>query len=440
MWEVLSQVVVTCCFVGLVVVLFRSRVDYVSYSVIFMSVAVATTVLVHRETVTFDDFVLAVEWRVVLFLICLFVIVEILGEKRFFEEIASRIVVKYYDNTRKMFWILCLTATFCAALIEDLSIALIFIPIVVSVCRKLMINPTPFMMGISICINLASTLTPFGSAENILIAEEFNLGFGWFLVTLVPYFLVTVFVTLLLLDRFVLQKMKDKWAPKCVPLPEQVDDPMKGDSISRRDFRKNAITLAVFIGLLICVPDLLVAAVVGVLLFVFVNRDHDGKQRRVVLSRYLSKIDYKLIYFFVCLFLLVFCMEVNGTLDLLEGALYHLAEHDIFVLSIIVLVTTSLLSGFIDNVPVTILFIPILSHLVNEVALPLNPLIVAFILGINLGGNFLPQGAACDMATLELAQKYGVEELNYHRMAKVGGFFALLHVMLGILYLAVLIY
>ncbi len=66
--------------------------------------------------------------------------------------------------------------------------------------------------------------------------------------------------------------------------------------------------------------------------------------------------------------------------------------------------------------------------------------LIAFILGINLGGNFLPQGAACDMMTLELAKRNHIHEMNYNKLLKVGGLFALLHVLIGIGYLWFYIY
>ena len=65
---------------------------------------------------------------------------------------------------------------------------------------------------------------------------------------------------------------------------------------------------------------------------------------------------------------------------------------------------------------------------------------IAFILGINLGGNFLPQGSAADMMTLELSQQHCVEDLTYQKLTIVGGLFALLHIVLGIGYLALYIY
>ncbi|MBA7519630.1 hypothetical protein ES705_11710 [subsurface metagenome] len=44
------------------------------------------------------------------------------------------------------------------------------------------------------------------------------------------------------------------------------------------------------------------------------------------------------------------------------------------------------------------------------------------------------------MMTLELSTKYCVDGLNYRRLLKIGGLFALLHVMLGIGYLALIIF
>jgi Na+/H+ antiporter NhaD/arsenite permease-like protein len=72
--------------------------------------------------------------------------------------------------------------------------------------------------------------------------------------------------------------------------------------------------------------------------------------------------------------------------------------------------------------------------------LPEIPIYIAFILGINLGGNFLPQGSAADMMTLELSTKYCVEGMNYKKLLKIGGLFALLHIIIGIVYLGIIIF
>ena len=126
-------------------------------------------------------------------------------------------------------------------------------------------------------------------------------------------------------------------------------------------------------------------------------------------------------------------------IDLLEIFVLSIIPSHLFLLSVLILVFTSLLSGLLDNVPVTVLFLPIIDVLTQPpVEFASAPLLIAFILGINLGGNILPQGSAADMMTLELSKKYCADDLNYKRLFKVGGIFAVLHILLGIGYLAVM--
>lgn len=423
-----------------------------------------------------------------------------MNDKRVFEEIARRITTKAHTNVRRFFWIMCLISTLSAALIEDLSVAVIFIPVVISTCHKMNVNPTPFLLGITICINLASTLTPFGSAENILIAAGFNLSTWWFIQNFGLYFVGATLLTLFLLDQIVLKKEFTKYyLPGCV---DDEEAPEGGEAVKRarasalaagkddkdgkdnkdekgkkgkrhekdektgkyekgkksvaleeeemiilerpadpREFKKNLVGLLVFVVLLFVVPNILLSGLIGLMIFVFLNPREDAEgTKRPAISYYFAKVDYKLVYFFICLFILVFCMEVNGTLDALKHFIQTTAPGDVFLLSLVILGTTSLLSGLLDNVPVTVIFIPLIQSLIADAGHFGVPLLIAFILGINLGGNFLPQGAACDMMTLELAKKNCVYDMTYKKLLKFGGLFALLHVALGIGYLALLIY
>jgi Na+/H+ antiporter NhaD/arsenite permease-like protein len=133
-------------------------------------------------------------------------------------------------------------------------------------------------------------------------------------------------------------------------------------------------------------------------------------------------------------------MQINGSIQLIEQLLEKIKPNSLFILAIVILLVSSLASGLIDNVPVTLVFLPIINILISQHNFPVIPLVLAFILGINLGGNFLPQGTAADMMTLELAQKNGVDDVNYKSLTKMGALFASIHVLLGVGYLAFIIY
>ncbi len=491
-----SQIVVGLCFSILIIVLFFEDEDYLSYAVALMLIAGVASGLDPSlpEARNLDNYIHAIDWEVIFFLIAMFAIVEILNETMIFHAIAKFIVKKYSHNTRLMFYVLCTISTLCAAVIEDLSVAIIFIPIIVLACQEMEINPYPFLLGMTICINLASTLTPFGSAENIMIASTFDISLGFFISKLGLFFIFTAIITLVLLDRIVLSKsLRSKYdGVQDIPIEEweeaerierekknscqskdfedsgdsggsddSGDSSVSGDSGNSADatdveksksstlfddivfkprlVRLNFIGFGIFIVLILLISEIFVAGVLGMVVFVFLNAKNgkDGKFDPA-LSKYLSKVDYKLIYFFMCLYILVYLMVINGTVALIEQLILGLEIDSVFWLSVTILIITSIMSGFMDNAPVTIMFLPIIEYLTDGLGYAETPILIAFILGVNLGGNFLPQGSAADMMTLELGQQYCVFELTYRKLTKVGGSFALLHVILGIGYIALM--
>ncbi|KKK76188.1 hypothetical protein LCGC14_2866180, partial [marine sediment metagenome] len=53
---------------------------------------------------------------------------------------------KFRTNTRMFFWVICLKSTFSAAFIEDLSVAVIFVPMIIKASEKMKTNPTPILL------------------------------------------------------------------------------------------------------------------------------------------------------------------------------------------------------------------------------------------------------------------------------------------------------
>jgi Na+/H+ antiporter NhaD/arsenite permease-like protein len=443
------QIFVIGCFVVVIIALFREKTDFLTYSMGAMLAAATATFLFSPETILMEEFFLAVDWEVIFFLVSMFTIVAILEEKCIFQEISRRLTTKFKTNTRRFFWTICLISTISAAFIEDVSVAVIFIPLIISTGQKMKINPTPILLGMTICINLASTLTPFGSAQNILIANKFLLTSNWFFINLGSFFIIGTISTLLFLDFFFLKKhLIDIWVPHCVENEEPVEAEyleeheliIIEDPIDAKLYIRNMVALMVFFILLILIPNIVFVGLLGMLIFVFINpRKKDSGRSKPDISYYLTKVDFKLVFFFISLFILLFSFEKVGIIDLIENLVVKIAPSNLFLLCIFILIITSLLSGLLDNVPVTVLFIPILQVLIGA-GFSSPPVLIAFILGINLGGNFLPQGSAADMMTLELSTKYCVEGMNYKKLLKIGGIFALYHIILGIGYLALMIF
>jgi Na+/H+ antiporter NhaD/arsenite permease-like protein len=429
---------------GVVVVLFFEDRDYIYFTFIFIVIAGIASAIFIPEAQNLYFYISQIEWDVVIFLITMFAIVEILNINKVFDEIARRMVVKYQNKPRILYYLICIVSTLMATIVEDLSIAMIFAPIIIVATRKLNMRPAAYLLGMTICINIAATLTPFGSAQNVLITNAFNLDILWFIINLGPYFVIALITTLIVLDKVVLSKDIDYCESHVCSIPEdQYDNLLDEEKIEREVFIRNLIALGILIVLLIVIPELFLAGLIGLLIFVLLNPvklKDDKEKKSISLSCYLARMDYKLIYFFICLFIFVGLMELNGTIAFLETIIENISSQNEFILALTVLLVTSVLSGFLDNTPVTIIFIPIIQILVGLPEFYRGPIVIGFILGINLGGNFLPQGSAADLMTLEISRDKNVKDLTYKRLFKVGGLFALLHVLLGIGYLALLVF
>ncbi len=124
------QIFIGICLIGLIVSLFFEEWDYLISAVIvvFVSISISTLLIPLNSPEDVIGIVLSVDWEVIVFLFCIFTIVEIFKHNNFFDTIAIKIVNKFYYTPRKMFYAICITSTLIASIIEDLSVAIIFCP------------------------------------------------------------------------------------------------------------------------------------------------------------------------------------------------------------------------------------------------------------------------------------------------------------------------
>ncbi|TFF93002.1 MAG: hypothetical protein EU544_06525, partial [Promethearchaeota archaeon] len=300
MINIFLQLVVGLCFIALVIILFFEKKDYIFYSILLITLAALISAIFISSVREIEFYISVIEWDVVFFLIGMFTIVEVLRENKIFDEIGNRVVIRYSDRPRTMFYVVCIISTLLASIVEDLSIAMIFGPIIIIACRKLKIGAAPYLLGMTICINIAATLTPFGSAQNILIANEFNLDFVWFITRLGLYFVIALVSTLVILDKVILRKDIERCrTDDCVPeLEKDLED--LGTQISQKRFYRNLIALGVYFVLLILSPVLYLAAILGALIFVVINPiEHRGGKKRISMGHYIRRVDFRLAFFFI---------------------------------------------------------------------------------------------------------------------------------------------
>jgi len=406
-----------------------ANLDFVAISLLCMFYGATVTGL--RNGITFSSFIEFVEWEAIIIILSMSIITKVAQDSNVLEYVAVKLFKLSRGNRRVFLYLLCVITTLLAAIITDVVVVLILAPVVVRLCHFLKIRSGTYLLGMTVCINIGSIITPFSSGENIIISTAFNLDTAYFFQYYWIFSFLLLFLTIFLVDRYMLSKEPniDEDQKRFVLELVDADIMIKNKKL----FYFNSIAIIITIALFAILPLLYLTAIISALVLVLVNKSYTKKS----MGELLRDIEWEIIFFFISLYVIIGCLLQAGFREIFLNIPFELFNP--ILLSLILLIFISLISGFIANTPTALIFIPIIGTLIDTFNFPSIPLLFAFIIAINLGGNLIPQGAAADMMTLKVAQDSGVENLSYKRLLKSGAIFALIHIGCSLLYLILLI-
>ncbi len=406
----------------------EQKIDLIAYCFIATIIAIIVTSAVFP--VNPDQYVQFILFQPLIYIVSMNIIVLVMARHRFFRFIAAKVIQATHGNPHAFFYLICILSTFTSAVMEDISAAIIYIPLILQVCKILKVRVEPYVYSISICLNIGDMFAPFSNSQNLVISSAFNLDFAWFAQGVVPAVILLMFFTIYMIDVTMLKEYRKPTKEEQVEIEKvlapllKIEDP--------RHFKGTGIIFAsIIVGLLI-VPQAYIVALVGAVVIALYNR--------VPLIKKFQKVDWKLPLVFVSLFLIIGCMRLNGSIQWLEGLVQGIMVNNVLGAALIILVISSVATSFLMPNPTTVIFIPIFASIF--IAFPVvgahpDLLFIAFILGVNVGGNFIPDGAPCYMEAISLADQYHIPTINYKSMTKMGAIFSLLHIGVCALYLFV---
>jgi Na+/H+ antiporter NhaD/arsenite permease-like protein len=133
----------------------------------------------------------------------------------------------------------------------------------------------------------------------------------------------------------------------------------------------------------------------------------------------LRDVEWGTLMFFGALFVVVGALEKTGWMGLVAQGMSPVVSGNRALGVSAVLWISSLTSAFIDNIPFTASFIPVLTDLGNLSGVSVYPLWWALSAGAGLGGNGTIIGASANVIATGLAQARGVK-ITFMEFAKVG--------------------
>ncbi|MBA7505189.1 putative transporter [subsurface metagenome] len=423
--EIISAILIFIIFVIILVSYSKEKLDFVSISLLGMILCI---VIVSLSTpITFEKFINYIEFKALIVILSMQIITQILQESNILQYVAIRMFRLSRGNQRLFLYIICLTGAILAAVISDVVVALILVPIIIRICNFLKIKAGTYLLALTIVINIGSIFTPFSSGENIIIAQHFQLDTIYFVTYYWLIALILLFLTILFIDILILRKEPKMEFEQSQLIMEILDPSMV--ITDKKLFIFNGIAFLSIIISFVIIPEIYVVALIAAMIMVLVN----NKRGERPLKEILKEINWEIIFFFIALFVVIGCLQIVGIFDLFQlGALQNF---NIYIVSLIILLSVSFLSGILANTPTMLLFLPIIDSLIVDYNFSPVPLIFALLIGVNLGGNILPQGAMCDVFTLKIAQENKVENFTFKRLLKNGAIFAGIHILISSVFL-----
>lgn len=368
--------------------------------------------LIDAETAFFDHET-GIDWNVIFLLFGMMVIVSVLKQTGLFEFLALWAARKSDGHPYRLLVLLVLVTAAVSPILDNVTCVLLVAPVTISVCRRLGLNPAPYLISLILASNIGGTATLIGDPPNIIIGSRAGLSFTDFLVHSLP-------LTIVLLAGFVLMA---RWLFRHdLSTPVDVDGRL-GD-IRPRDAITNmrllvrclvvlALVMVAFGLHTVLHVDPAIVAMMGAGVTVLVSRTSP--------EEFLEEVEWGTLAFFMALFVLVGSLVRVGIIgevgQLAAGAM---GDRDL-VASTVLLFGSGVIGAFVDNIPYTTAMVPIVEDMVAATASSGadSPLWWAFVFGADLGGNATAVAAGANVVVIGIAAKAG-EPISFWGFTKYG--------------------
>src|SRR5579864_8891696 len=256
-------------------------------------------------------------------------------------------------------------------------VCLVMVPFVLSITRKMKVQPLPHFLAVATASNIGSVATITGNPQNMLIGSFSHIHYRDFLVHLGPVAILGLLFDWLVLHLLFRREIGVAVSEEHFPLfPIQLANVWK----------PVLVVAAVVAGFLLGVPPAFASALGAAVLLI--SRTTDA-------HKLYGEVDWGLLVFFIGLFLIVGGAENAGILNQFMVAARYLNLHQPAAFTLV----TTVLSNLVSNVPAVMLlksFVP---------SFP-NPHIAWLLLAMasTLSGNLTITGSVANIIVVETAK------------------------------------
>jgi len=352
----------------------------------------------------------AIDVDTILLLSGMMIIVGLLKRTGFFQYVAIKAAKWSKGNVITLFLGLSLTTAVLSMFLDNLTTMLTFVPVTLSIAEVMGISALPFILGETVAADIGGVFTLIGDPPNVIIGSAAGFSFNDFLTHTAP---VSILVLLLALV-FLVFRYRTSLRSQNVQISVLMQMDERRALTSPHDMAKLLGLFGIVIILFLVHAWLHIspglAALCGAALSIVVLRPR--------VETVLESIDWELIIFLICLFVVVGGLNRSGVLPFLARRLSLVGGSSVLWLALVFFWSAGFLTLFISAVPAVVAFVPIVSEL-GALGLATNPLWWALALGVGFAGVGTPFATAANIGVVDLSKR-GNQPIRYKDWVSVG--------------------
>lgn len=323
----------------------------------------------------------AVDYDTILLLFSMMALAAYLERADFFRWLAGK-VIAWCGTPWKMLWALCMLSGGLSAFLVNDTVCLFLTPVVLTACTRAGLPLGPYLIAIATSANIGSAATLVGNPQNMIIAGMSGISFSRFAARAAIPACAGLLINMGLLWIFYRRRIPEKLPPECGLVQDEVNLKLLSPVV----VVISGVVAGFFAGF-----HLAYTTLAGVMVLVVMDR----QDPRHVFSR----IDWPLLVFFCCLFIVVAGLAKTGIIENAWQAgapLFHF--HSAGGLAYFTALMT-LGSNLVSNVPMVLLTGP---HIHSLGAGDTGWVLLAFT--TTIAGNFTLIGSVANIIVAETAR------------------------------------
>lgn len=367
----------------------------------------SAVVFIVSGMLSLENILSAIDFNVLLMIAGTMGIVALFIESKMPELLADLIMEKV-PNVKWAAVSMALFAGVISAFIDNVATVLMVAPVALEICKKLKVNPVPFIIAIAVSSNLQGAATLVGDTTAIMLGSALDMSFMdffWYQGRPGIFFAVELGAVLsAIILAYLFRKEK-------APIPKTFE------RTKVTDYVPSALLLGIIVLLILASfvpnkPDTTNGLICCVLFVIGLVYNFAKKKNLSAITAPLKEIDFQTIGLLIGLFLMIGGIAEQGVIDAAAKLLAKAGGGNVFFLYTVLVWASVLISAFIDNIPYVATMIPVIAGLAS--ALNIDPTVLYFGLlsGATLGGNCTPIGASANITGIGILRKEGYTVKN----------------------------